>query len=312
MKVFRGLEGISEEGRGIALGVFDGLHLGHQALIRALLEACREEQLVPAALTFTYGEGLGFDRKPLGHAFIMSEQEKLRALDQAGVEQVFLVDLTDDFLTLSPADFLDRLVAGRLGGRLLAIGKDGHFGWRGQGDANFLAAYASSHPFRSLIVDDVIWEGAKVSSTRIRGLLEAGEMEKAAAMMTRPFRLSGTVIGGRRIGSSMGFPTANIRYPARSALIRRGVYMTRVRLGAAEYPSVTSVGIAPSVHREHRELLAESYLYDFDQDLYGRQVELSFLSFVRDEERFASLEELRAQMGRDIEGVRARHAGMIK
>lgn len=307
-RVFRGLEGGEKEQRGIALGVFDGVHLGHQALIRTLLAACRKDGLVPAALTFSYEDGLGFDRKPLNHSFIMSEEEKLEALGQAGVEEIFLVSLTDDFLHLSPTEFLNSLVVSRLGGQLLAIGQDGHFGWRGQGDADFLEAYALTHPLRSLVVEDISWQGAKVSSSRIRLLLAGGEMEEAAAMMTRPFRLSGRVIGGRRLGSSIGFPTANIRYPALTTLIRRGVYMTRVRVGQAEFPAVTSVGVAPSVHREHRELLAESFLYDFDQDLYGQEVEVSFLSFVRDEQRFASLEELSAQMSRDIEGVRARHA----
>ncbi len=308
LRIYRGLEGIRRERRGIALGVFDGVHRGHQALIRALLEACQKDQLIPSALTFSYEAGFGFDRKPVGHNFIMSEEERLRALGETGVQEIFLVPLTDDFLHLSPSDFLDLFVAGRLGGQLLAIGQDGHFGWRGQGDARFLQDYSSTHPLRSLVVGDVMWEGDKVSSTRIRGLLARGEMEQAAALMTRPFRLSGTVISGRRIGSSIGFPTANIRYPSTAVLIRRGVYMTLVRYGGADFPAVTSVGVAPSVHGDRRELLVESYLYDFDRDLYGREVEVIFLSFVRDERRFDSLEELKAQMARDIEGVRARHA----
>jgi riboflavin kinase/FMN adenylyltransferase len=307
LKVFRGLEGVSKKERGIALGVFDGVHLGHQALIRSLLEKCREANLIPAALTFSYEGGFGFDRKPLGHAFIMSEEEKLAALKQAGVREVFLAPLTDSFLSLSPADFLEEVIAKRLGGRLLAMGEDGHFGWQGRGDADFLEDYASSHALQPLIVEDVLWEGAKVSSSRIRCLLAAGEMEKAAAMMTRLFRLSGTVIQGRRIGSSIGFPTANIPYPVRSALIRRGVYASRVRAGEKEFPAVTSVGLAPSVHREHRELLVESFLYGFDGVLYGQPLEVAFLSFIRDEVRFESLDELKSRIAQDIEIVRSLH-----
>ncbi|NLA95466.1 MAG: riboflavin biosynthesis protein RibF [Clostridiaceae bacterium] len=308
IRIFRGLEGIKKERRGIALGVFDGVHRGHQALIHALIEACEKDGLIPAALTFSYETGFGFDRKPVGHTLIMSEEDRLKALGEAGVREIFLVPLTDDFLHLSPSGFLRLIVENRLGGQLLAIGQDGHFGWHGKGDARFLKTYSSTHPLRSLVVGDVMWEGDKVSSTRIRGLLAKGEMEQVSALMTRPFRLSGTVISGRRIGSSIGFPTANIRYPATAALIRRGVYVTRVRYGGADFPAVTSVGVAPSVHGGQRELLIESYLYDFDQDLYGREVEVTFLSFVRDERRFDSLEELKAQMTRDIEGVRARHA----
>ena len=132
-------------------------------------------------------------------------------------------------------------------------------------------------------------------------------VDQAAAIMTRPFSLTGPVISGRRLGSSIGFPTANIRYPDRSVRLRPGVYMTRVQWGEEEFEAVTSVGIAPSVHRDRRETLVESFLYDFDGNLYGETIKTSFLSFVRPEQCFGSLDELKKQIKDDMEQVRAMH-----
>lgn len=305
VKVVHGLQGVPGEQRGIALGVFDGVHLGHQALIASLIEVCRKIGLRPAALTFSYEGGFGFDRRPLGHEFIMTDEEKLKALGKTGLEEIFLVPLADEFLHLSPAAFLDEVVVGTLGGQVLAIGEDGHFGWRGQGDAAFLESYGAPRGLRSLIVQDVLWEGDKVSSSRIRALLADGRVDQATTMMTRPFSLTGTVVRGRRLGSSIGFPTANFRYPERSVRIRNGVYRTRVKWDGGEYEAVTNVGIAPSVHRDRRETLVESFLYDFDGELYEETITTSFLSFVRPEKRFDSLEELKRQINDDIETVRA-------
>lgn len=308
IRIIRQDDKFETAGRGIALGVFDGVHLGHLALMKSLGQACRERGLRPAVFTFSYEGGYGFNHRPIIHEFLMTQAEKIRALEAAGIQEAFLASLNDQLIHLSPLDFLENVIVERLGGALLAIGDDGSFGLHGRGDARFLKDYASTHDLDALIVDPVLWGGEKVSSTRIRKSLLAGDMEEAEAMMTRPFRLTGQVISGRHLGSALGFPTANIAYPTLSALVRRGVYKTQVRLGEERLPAVTSVGIAPSVHRDRRDLLVESYLYDFSGDLYGREIEVTFQTFIRDEETFDSIQALKEQMDRDIRDVRALHA----
>ena len=307
-KLYRDLEGIDERERGIALGVFDGVHQGHLELLRRLREACQAQGLVPSVFTFSYEAGFWFNHRTVGHDFLMTEEEKIEVLSSEGLEDIFIIPLTDDFCRLSAFEFLDRVISSQVGGRILAIGEDGRFGFRGRGDAGFLLDYAASHPLTPLIVDPVSWRGGKVSSSRIREALAQGRPEEAQTMMTRPFSLWGTVISGNKLGSRLGFPTANIDYPPRSVLIRRGVYKTLVTWKGVRYPAVTSVGVAPTVRRESRRLLVETYLYDFEGDLYGQEIRVEFLAFVRQEENFSTLAELKARVDEDLAVVRGLHA----
>lgn len=308
MALYRGLDGISDHKRGIALGVFDGVHLGHQQLIGRLRQVSASQGLVPSAMTFAYPKGRGFDGQVLDHAFLMTEEARVQALFDQGLEDVFLLPLTEAFCHLPPFDFLDGLISKTLGGAVLALGQDAHYGWRGAGDVDFLKDFSRQHPLTPLVVGDVTWGGDKVSSSRIRQALGKGLVEDAQAMMTRPFRLTGQVIAGKKLGSTMGFPTANILYPAQSSLLRRGVYMTRVGVGGQFFPAITNLGVAPSVQRPDRRLLVESFLYDFSADLYGQVIQVDFLAFIRPEETFTSLGRLKDQIEHDLETVRALHA----
>ncbi len=306
--LYRDLEGIEKKERGIGLGVFDGVHRGHLELIRRLREACLVHGLVPSVFTFSYEAGFWFNHRTVGHDFLMTEEEKIQVLSSEGLEDIFIIPLTDDFCRLSAFEFLDRVVSSQAGGKILAIGEDGRFGFRGRGDAEYLLDYGGSHPLTPLIVEAVSWQGGKVSSSRIREALRQGRPEDALAMMTRPFKLRGRVISGKRLGSRLGFPTANMVYPPKSTLVRRGVYQTLVSCEGALYPAVTSVGVAPSVRRDSRQLLVESYLYDFEGDLYGREICVEFLSFVRQELTFSTIDQLKAQIDKDLTAVRKLHA----
>lgn len=306
--VIRNLDGVEKADRAIALGAFDGVHIGHRELIKTLLWECDKKALRPSVFTFSYPEGLGFNRRPIEHDFLMTEEEKIGALAQLGVEDIFIIAVNDEFTHLRPFEFLDRVIRKDLGGKILAIGEDGRFGYKGEGDVQFLLEYSKGQPLQAMIMGDVYWQEEKVSSTRIREALWAGNIEDATAMMTRPFCLTGTVISGQKLGTTLGFPTANMRYPKTSTLVRRGVYQTRVRVGDQSYPAVTSVGVAPSVHRDLRELLVESYLYDFSGNLYGETMSVEFLSFVRDEFDFGTVAELKDKIDEDLRTVRALHA----
>ena len=305
--LYRAFDDIKAGKRGIALGIFDGVHLGHQQLIGRLRQASVARGLIPSALTFSYPDGLGFDGKPLGQVFLMTEEERVQALFDQGLEDVFLIPLSPDFCHLTPLEFLDQIIRDKMGGEILALGRDARFGWKNEGDVAFLEDYARKQPLTPLILGDVDWGGDKVSSSRIRQALARGLVEDAHAMMTRPFRLTGQVIPGKKLGSKLGFPTANFPYPDHASRLLPGVYMTRVHWQGRAWPAVTSLGVAPSVPRQDRGVLVESYLYDFSDNLYGQSIQVEFLSFIREEETFASLAELKDQIQADLDKVRVLH-----
>lgn len=307
MTIYRSLKNVDQRPRGIALGVFDGVHQGHLELIRRMQEASAKKGLASSVFTFSYEDGLDFGGRVIGREFLTTEEEKIAIFRELGVEDIFLIPLQEDFQHLSPFDFLDQVIAGDLSGRLLAVGADARYGWKSEGDVDYLLDFAARRDLEPLIMGDIDFQGEKISSTRIRQSLAEGRLDEATAMMTRPFRLEGTVIPGRRLGTTLGFPTANMLYPEHSALLRFGVYQTRVQVRGQDFPAVTSVGIAPSVHRDRRDTLIESYLYDFSGDLYGEEARVEFMAFTRDELDFPSLSELKARIDLDLIQVRALH-----
>ncbi len=175
--------------RGIALGIFDGFHIGHQALLRELKHVCRKRGLRVTVFTFSFPKGVSFGGRDLHHTELMNDRERVHALKAFGVDDIFMIPMTDSITTLSPDTFLETVVVKKLGGTVLAIGEDAHFGYRGAGDAAFLQSFASSHPLEAVIVPDVFWGGSKVSSSRIRALIASGDVKTATTLMTRPFRL---------------------------------------------------------------------------------------------------------------------------
>ncbi len=305
--VYRELEGIPAAPRGVALGVFDGVHRGHRHLIARMKEACAERHLRPCVFTFSYDTGFGFNDKKINHDFLMTDAEKLEVLESLGMRDVFLIPLTPDFCRLSADAFLSDVLMNKLSVKLLAIGEDGRFGAGRRGDARYLREFSRSRDLESLIVPDLYWEGAKVTSSRIREALLEGCVEDASGMMERPYRLSGVVVSGSHLGSRIGFPTANIEFPSTSSLLRRGVYVTRTIINGKVYPSISNVGVAPSVRETGSEMLIETYLYDYIGDLYGRDIIIEFYAFIRDESVFPSVRDLAACVHADIDAVRIWH-----
>jgi hypothetical protein len=175
--------------RGIALGIFDGFHIGHQALLSELKHVCHKKGLRVTVFTFSFPKSVSFGGRDLHHTELMNDRERVRALKAFGVDDIFMIPMTDRITTISPEKFLESVVIKRLGGVVLAIGEDAHFGYRGAGDAAFLQSFATSHPLEAVVVPDVFWGGSKVSSSRIRALIASGDVKTATTLMTRPFRL---------------------------------------------------------------------------------------------------------------------------
>jgi riboflavin kinase/FMN adenylyltransferase len=240
MQVYRSLEAAPTASRGIALGDFDGVHLGHRALIGALIRACRASSLRPAIFTFSYGAGYDFDDTAVTRPFLMTEKDRLRAIASLGVEDVWILPVEPSLSHCSPTCFLKDIVSDALGGRLLAMGEDARFGHAGAGDAALLRREGPELSIRPLIVPDVTVDGRKVSSTRIREALGRGDVAEAATLMTRPFQLHGTARAGDAHTFVMAYPATAVRLP-------KGRYRTRVSLGDRTVEATSAIGDAGAI-----------------------------------------------------------------
>ncbi|NLV99114.1 MAG: riboflavin biosynthesis protein RibF [Clostridiaceae bacterium] len=307
MKVYKSLEELSsDQERGIALGVFDGLHLGHRHILQELILVCKEKSLRPAVFTFLSPFG------PEENQRLIESEEKYAVLEALGIEDVFVADMTDEFRSISALEFLQDLLQKKLNVKTIVVGEDARFGAGAQGDINFLADYAGKSDLTYKISSDVLFRGEKISSSRIRNCLAQGELEAVTAMLTQPYRLRGVVEHGRRIGSRKGFPTANFPYPPKRARLHKGVYATVAHCDRGAYPAISNVGVSPTIEEE-TPLRVESYLYDFEDSLYGEIIEVEFLSFIRPELTFDTVEDLAKVVREDLVNVAKWHRShMVK
>ncbi|HET6906607.1 MAG TPA: bifunctional riboflavin kinase/FAD synthetase [Rhodanobacteraceae bacterium] len=310
-KVFRDAAGpcLAPGGSVLAVGAFDGLHRGHVALLHRVRERAQARGLIPAVVSFEPLPRAFFARAPLPR--LSSLREKLRGFRDAGIELVLLLRFTTVLAAMGAEDFVREILVKRMNAREVWVGADFRFGHRRAGDVALLQALGAQLGFEVHTLDAVeAEEGVRVSATRIRELLAAGEFAQAARLLGRPFSIGGRVVRGNRVGHQLGYPTANIRLGRRVSPVQ-GIFAVRVRgVDAKPWPGVASLGVRPMF--DGREPLLETHLFDFAGDLYGRRIEVEFVAKLRDEEKFADLDALKAQMDRDAEQARAivdRHSG---
>ena len=277
----------------LALGMFDGVHLGHRALIRQAAEAARRLGAEAVAFTFTDAPG------KLLHLPVISlstPAQRVSWLKEAGADRVDMVDFTQSFADLSPEGFLAYLRE-RYDVAALAAGFNYTFGRYGAGTAETLKQLGAEHGFPVLIAEPVLLDGEPVSSTRIRARISEGAMEAAEALLGRPYTLTGSVVSARHIGHTLGYPTANLE-TGEQLLPRDGVYATYAVLDGAACPAVTNVGRNPTVAGRRRTV--ETFILDGAPSLYGAELSVAFLPRIREERSFPSLEALSRQIGEDV------------
>jgi riboflavin kinase / FMN adenylyltransferase len=277
--------------------VFDGVHLGHQALVAQLARGARAEKASAVAATF---DPLPIQAlAPGAPASALSDaQDRVRLLRKAGADAVVVFRFDDAFARLSADEFIDR-VRGACDVRRIVVGPDFHFGHRAEGDVQTLRARAARDGFVVEVVQPIKIDGEIVSSTRIRNLLLAGDVEKAARLLGRPYRVRGRVVHGAKRGRALGFPTINLALPPERLLPRDGIYAMWAEMGEGRFKAAASLGVRPTFGGGERVL--EAFLLDFSGELYGEEVEVSFIKRLRDEMAFASPAELSAQIARDVE-----------
>lgn len=283
----------------VAVGVFDGYHVGHQAIVRALLQA-RQAGERTAVVTFG-AHPLAFLRPGEVPAQIATFAERVNAFARAGVDEMFVLTFDEAFASLSPAAFLDDVVVGALGARAMVVGANFRFGSKRVGDLAFAQAHLAAQGREAIGVPNVTIDGERVSSTRIRAAIAAGDLVLADRLLGLPYTVRGVVGFGAGRGHDLGFPTANVIVPAEKMLPPDGVYAITGRHEGRDYPGLVSIGTNPTFDGTTRTV--EAWLLDFNGSLYGEELVLRDFRFVREQMRFESAEALLAQMERDAAAV---------
>lgn len=283
----------------LTIGSFDGVHLGHRAILDTVIARARERggkagvmSLQPHPRVFFGGEDF-----PL----LSDGQQKIDLLEAAGVDVYFILPFNEQVARMEAGVFLERVILERCGARHLVVGDDFAFGAGARGNYDFLALEGRALGLTAEMLSPVLSGEARVSSTRIRNLVAAGEMEEAAGLLGRPYAVAGTVARGRGLGRQLGFPTANVLHHG-ILLPAHGIYIGEVNLDGRRYAAAVNIGYAPTL--PHEQPIVEAHLLDFEGDLAGRRIEVQLHRWLRGEKRFGSIAELKQAIEMDIVEVR--------
>jgi riboflavin kinase/FMN adenylyltransferase len=306
MQVNRGTPTQAEMPVALVIGNFDGVHLGHQAMLARLKETSNRLNLASCVMTFEPHprEFFAPDQAPTR---LTSLREKLELLAEYGVEQVQICKFNFDFAKINAKDFVANILQQGLGARWVLVGDDFRFGARRAGDLAMLRALSSSYDFEVAEMPTYSVDGMRVSSTAVREALSSDDLGLARRLLGRPYSISGKVVGGDKLGKRIGFPTANMQLRHNRPPLS-GIFAVEVRGALSSSPQqvtrgVASLGVRPTVHENGKPVL-EVHLFDFNQEIYGRHLRMDFLHKLRNEEKYSDLETLIRQIGLDVENAK--------
>jgi riboflavin kinase/FMN adenylyltransferase len=304
MNVFEGLEAVptSYSTSSLAIGTFDGVHIGHQAIIRTAVADAHTHGRPAIVLTFDRhpSELLAPDRAP---GLLTTPSQRNAYIADLGADALVILQFDRALSQLTPDIFLQTIVKDRLGAQAIVVGADFCFGKGRAGDVAFLTHAQSEFAFTLHPLRPVLVGGIPASSTRVRERLRAGDIAEAETVLNHPFLLAGTVVGGQRLGRTLGYPTANLAPTYRQVVPADGIYAVRAILDDGRtFGGACSIGDRPTVEGAGRSI--ETYLLDFSEDIYGRGMEIRFVKRLREELKFDSLDALTAQMALDVTAAR--------
>ena len=284
----------------LAIGVFDGVHRGHQELLSTMVAAARSQGARPAVLSFFPHPRVVIQRLE-GRIYLTTLEERVRLLAAQGVDLVIVHTFDEEVRTTPAATFVDRLChhvdLRELWGASFSLG------YRREGDADFLRRLGAERGFTvHEITNPTLWDGEQVSSSRIRRALKDGDLDVVNGCLNRRFTVGGEVVRGDQRGRTIGFPTANLDVWEQQLLPANGVYATYAWIDGERFLAATNIGVRPTVGEP--KLAVEAYVLDFDRDIYGQELQLAFVSRIRDERKFPGLDALKAQIAADVEQVR--------
>ena len=279
-----------------AIGKFDGIHRGHQSLLQHILEQ-KEKGLQAVVFTFDPSPAVLFSGTNLPE--LTTKREKRKIFEELGIDVLIEFPLTYESAAMPAEQFIEEVLAGRMKAAYIAAGTDLSFGKEGKGDTALLQKYAGRYGYQTEIIEKVCLEGEEISSSYVREVVKAGDMEKAEMLIGEAYSVSGVVAHGKKLGRRLGMPTVNLLPEKEKLLPPYGVYFSEVVFGEHIYKGITNIGYKPTVNDE-KQAGVETYLYDFAQEIYGKEITVRLFSFHRPERKFGSVEELKHQMAADI------------
>lgn len=281
----------------VCLGKFDGIHRGHRLLIEEI-QKYKKQNLQAVVFTFALHPYTLFSK---GEAkLIDTTEEKIEKLEKLGVDILVSYPFTRETAAMEPEDFIKEVLVKKLGAKVVVVGKDFHFGYQRKGNVTLLRKYAAEYGYKVVSLEKIQEDNHVISSTRVRHEIKSGNMKKVTRLLGEPYSIMGEVIHGKQLGRTIGMPTINQEVEDAKIIPPKGVYVSKVFLPEGEYRGVTNIGNKPTVSGEHK-LGVETHIIGYNGDLYGKMVKVSLYEFVRNEQKFSSLEELKAQMHRDME-----------
>lgn len=286
----------------VALGNFDGLHIGHKRLIEEVKRQASLYRVQGAVFSFFPHPAFVLANRK-NFQLIYTKEEKIKKIEELGIELYIEYPFTQSFAQIPPEQFIQKILYNQLHSKVVIVGKNFKFGKERKGDIHLLHSLGEKLGFQTLAISPVQIQGEEVSSTRIRQHLAKGEINKANILLGEPYSIMGTVVKGKQLGRTIGFPTVNLIPSSDKLLPDHGVYITYVQWLGQKRPSITSVGSNPTVYG--KKTVVESYLLDFEQDLYGESIKVEFLEWLRPEHRFHSLTALMYQIQEDEKRARA-------
>lgn len=280
----------------VAIGKFDGIHKGHQKLIEDLIST-RERGYKTAVFTFDPSPAAFFGNGD--YKGLTTRDEKRRIFEKLGIDVLYEYPLNKETASVSPEDFVTNILVRNMNAKYIACGPDLTFGDRGKGDVKLLKTMGAEYGFEVHVSEKVEDDGEEISSSIIRKEVEVGNMEKVTAYIGAPYSVTGVVVKGRQIGRTIGLPTVNLIPECDKLLPPFGVYDAVISYKGGHYKGITNIGVKPTVTNE-RTITVETYIYDFDEDIYNEWIVVNLIHYKRKEMKFNSLEELKAQIERDI------------
>ncbi|MBU4251418.1 MAG: riboflavin biosynthesis protein RibF [Candidatus Omnitrophica bacterium] len=292
MKIIYGVEKIGKLRRPVvALGVFDGLHLGHRNILQAVVKKARQIKGTSLVLTFF--------PHPQGKESLYSLEHRLRLIAELGLDVCIVVNFSRGFAKTSAVDFIAKILVEKIGANFVYVGRNFRFGNQARGDYRLLAKSAKKYKFGLKIFNVVKSAGVTVSSTAIRKLIKNSKIKEAERLLGRRVSILGTVERGSRLGRLLGFPTANIK-PHHEVIPPAGIYAVGIVFSKKKYNGVCYIGKRPTLHPENKAMRIEVHIFNFHKNIYGLVLEIQFIKLIRLDQKFASLKDLSAQIQKDI------------
>lgn len=286
----------------LALGNFDGVHLGHQELIKVMVRKSKELGLKSSLLIFkTHPKNKVSNKKT---KLITSNQQKFEIFKNLGVDIIYLLEFNDEIMKLTGGEFVKDIIINKTNGKLLVVGFDYKFGYKASGDSKYLLELGKEEGIDVVVLDPIYIDNILISSSSIRESIINGNINDVSKMLGRLYSIMGKVIPGKNRGNKLGFPTANLELIDDYVIPKNGVYFTKTILNNKEYISATNIGYNPTFNEQLLKI--ENHILDFNQNIYGESLEIKFIDFLREDIKFSNKEDLISQMKEDIDLIKAR------